>query len=439
MKGLNLKKISSDILVKGSWLTLIALYVYQFVLIYKYSVDIPFKDEWVYFKPGHPLRLPESLNLNWLFTRISEHTIVMTNLLTWLNFKMFGLDFFKQKIFNFIIFGVLLLAMIRLKDRIIGRSSFRIFPAFLFFLLSPIAVENHTWGFQSQIHLVLLFFVLMLIYMKDERLSAVGTTIFLSASILAIYSFAAGVILALICLIFRNLHIVSLIAKNEIGKRAGLLNAATCSVIIGGIIALWFTGYEKPDYIPPGIWPTEAAFWDYYLNMLSFGFGFDSQNLLPGVIFLILSLLPVVLLFTRRLDADVICISAAIIAVLAVLASISFGRASLGGAKTSRYVEISFLLIPFVAMAWWLPLKSSLAKNLVLSLLWISCFCSYLDNWIPSLYLEVYRSDRSTFDCVSNYYRFGGDALCQEYWITPAHLENARDLNINFTRQAVQP
>jgi len=440
-----MKRISSDNLSRASWLILAALYLYQLVLIYKYSVDVPFKDEWVYLKPGHPLCLPENLNLGWLFTRISEHTIVMTNLLTWINFKLFGLDYFKQKIINYIIFGILLLAIIRLKNRVIGSSRFRMFPVFLFFLLSPIAVENHSWAFQSQIHLVLLFFVLMLISMKSESLAAVETLLFLSVAILAIYSFAAGVILASICLIFRNLHLVSLIATKKIGKRAGLLNAAICTIIIGGIIALWFADYKKPDYIPPGIWPTEPAFWDYYLNLLSYGFGFDSQSLLPGAFILIISILPLCLFQTdktKRHDPDVLCISTAIIAVLTVLASISFGRASIGDAKTSRYAEISFMLIPFLSMAWWLLLKNSPAKNLVLPLLWISCFCSYLDNWAPNLYLETYRSDTSTLGCISDYYKFGGDAVCQEYWITPAHLEMAKKLRINFTRQAqsaIQP
>lgn len=436
MKEFNRKNVISDILVKASWFILAALYLYQFVLISKYSVDIPFKDEWVYLKPGHPLCLPENMNLNWLFSRISEHTIVMTNLLTWINFKLFGLDFYKQKIINYLLFTVLLVALLRLKNRIIGKASFRMFPAYLFFLLSPIAVENHTWGFQSQIHLVLLFFVLLLIYMQSNLLTAGKTIFFVTVAILAVYSFAAGVILALVCLIFRNLQIISSITTEKIERRTGLLHAAISTVIIGVVIAAWFAGYQKPDYIPPGTWPTEAAFWDYYLNMLSFGFGVDSQNLLPGVFFLLFSIFPIaVFLYDKksRLNPDLLSISAAIIAILAVLASISFGRASLGGAKTSRYAEISFLLIPFVSMAWWLLLKNSPAKNIALSLLWLACFCSYLDNWSPALYLEVFQADRSVQDCVSNYYRFGSDAVCQEYWITPAHLERAKQLKIHFT------
>lgn len=433
---LALNKLRENILVKFSWLILAALYLYQFVLISKYSVDIPFKDEWVYLKPGHPLCLPDSLNLHWLFSRISEHNIVTTNLLTWLNFKLFGLDFYKQKIFNYLLFSMLLLALVCLKNRLIGKGSFRLFPAFLFFLLSPIAVENHTWAFQSQIHLVLLFFVLLLTCLQGKRVTTVETVIFVTAAILTIYSFAAGIILVFICLIFRNLHIVDMIASDKIERRAGLLNAATSTVIIGSIIALWFTGYRKPDYIPPGVWPSEAAFWDYVFNMLSFGFGFDSQSLFPGIFILLLSILPLVIFLfdkKKRLDPEVLSIAAAIIAILAVLASISFGRASLGGAKTSRYAEISFMLIPFVAMAWWVLLKNSAAKTIVLSLLWLACFCSFLDNWSPALYLEVYQSDRSVRDCVSNFYRFGGDALCQEYWITPAHLEKAKQLKIHFT------
>lgn len=430
-----MKRSSQDILNRISWFILVALYLYQFYLICTYSVDIPFKDEWLYLKPGYPLSLPEKLTLSWLFARVSEHTIVMTNVMTWINFKLFGLDFFKQKIINYMLFGVLLYAIIRFKDSILGKDSFRMFPAFLFFLLSPVATENHSWAFQSQIHLVLIFFTLMLIYMKSERLAAVETVIFIAVSVLAIYSFAAGVVLALLCLIFRNLHIVSLIAAEKVERRTGLIHIAASIVIIGGFIAIWFKGYKKPDYIPPGVWPSEMAFWDYFLNMLSFGFGFDTQNMLIGAFLLAFALLPALLLLantTMRLDLDVLCTSAAILAVLAVMVSISFGRASIGDAKTSRYVEISFMLIPFISMAWWLLLKRSPAKNLILSLLWTSCFCSYLDNWPPNLYREAYFSDKNTLDCISNYFKHSGDAACQEYWITPAHLENAKRLKIHF-------
>jgi len=431
-----LKLVCNSILVKLAWIILFALYLYQFVLIYKYSVDIPFKDEWVYLKPDHPLRLPESFNLVWLFARISEHNIVATNLLTWINYKTFGLDYYKQKIINYIIFGILLLLVIRLKNIVIGKNHFRLFPMFLLFLLSPIAVENHTWAFQSQIHLVLIFFLLMLICLRNNSFEATTTLLFITASVMAIYSFAAGVILALVCLFFRDLQVIRVVAKDTRSGQKALLNAVFCTIVIGVVVALWFKGYKRPDHVPPGVWPNELAFWDYFLNLLSFGFGFDTQNLLPGAFFLILALFPLLAFLSdrkRRLEPDVICVSAAMIAMIAVLMSISFGRASIGDPKTSRYAEMSFMLVPLFAMAWWLLLKNSAAKNFFLSLIWISCFCSYLDNWSPALYRETYHSDRATLDCVHNYFRTGGDAACQEYWITPAHLEKAKNLNIHFT------
>jgi len=339
------------------------------------------------------------------------------------------------------IFGTLLLAILHFKNRIIGNDNFRTFPAFLIFLLSPIAVENHSWAFQSQIHLVLLFFVLMLVYMSGKLLSAGETVKFLLVSILAIYSFAAGVILALVCLFFRNLQILSLIASDNSGRRKWLQNAAACTFIIGGVVALWFSGNEKPAYIPQRIWPDDPVFWDYFLNMLSFGFGVDSQGLISGVFFLLLSILPLFLFCIdrkKRLDPAVLSISAAIVAVLTALLAITFGRADFGYAKTSRYVEITFMLVPFTAMAWWLLLKDSAAKHLFITFFWTACFFCYLDNWTPSQYIEAYNADKATLDCVTNYYRLGGDVECQEY-ITPAHYENARKLGIHFTRQLWSP
>lgn len=426
-------------LVKSIWLILISLYLYQFILIYKYSVDIPFKDDWLYLKPGFPLCLPEHFNLKWLFAKVTEHNIVITNLMTWVNFKLFGIDYIKQKIVNYMIFGILLLAILHFKNRIIGSGNFRTFPAFLIFLLSPIAVENHSWAFQSQIHLVLLFFVLMLTYMSGKLLSAGETVKFLLVSILAIYSFAAGVILALTCLFFRNLQVLSLIVSGNSGRRNGLQNVATCTLIIGGAVALWYSGNENPAFLPQKIWPDDPLFWEYFLNMLSFGFGVDSQNLIAGIFFLLLATLPLLLFSVdreKRLDPAVLSISAAIFAVLTALLAITIGRAGFGYgyAKTSRYVEITFMLVPFTAMAWWLLLKNPVVRHLLVSFLWAVCFIGYLDNWTPSQYIEAYNDDKATLDCVTNYYRLGGDVQCQEY-ITPAHYENARKLGIHFTRQ----
>lgn len=429
-------RLWKKIIVTSIWTILIALYLYQFILIYKYSIDIPFKDEWVYLKPGHPLCLPEKFSITWLLTRISEHHIVATNLLTWFNFKLFGLNYYLQKIINYLLFGFLLSTILLFKNRVIGRDNFRMFPAFLFFLLSPIGVENHSWAFQSQIHLVLLFFMLMLILMSDRPSTTGNTVIFSILAIMAIYSFAAGVILVLACLAFRDLLLASSVATNTTVKRNNLLNAAACTLVIGTFLALWFVGYEKPDYIPPRIWPNDPAFWDYFLNMLGFGFGVDGQSMITGAIILFFITVPLLLLAIdkhKRRESGTVCVAAAISAVLAVLMSISLGRASIGDAKTSRYVEISFLLIPFTAMAWWLLLKSARTKRFILSGLWMFCFCNYLDNWLPTLYLEVYHSDKSTLECVTDYYRSGGDAVCQEYWITPAHLEYAKKLRINFT------
>jgi len=366
-------------------------------------------------------------------------SIATTNLLNWINFKLFNLNYTVQKVINYLIYGVLLLTIIHLKNKVIGRGNFRTFPAFIFFLLSPIAVENHSWAFQSQIHFVLLFFVLMLAHMHENVFSSKETAIFLAASCLALYSFAAGALFVLTCLAFRNLQTISLLTADKAERQKRVRNAVTCTLIMGGVSALWFLGYEKPDFLPPRTWPNEIAFWDYFLNTLSFGFGVDSLNLYIGIIFLILVIAPLCFFVAdhkKYLKPDVLCISAGIIAVIAVIMSVSFGRANIGYPKTSRYVEISFMLIPFTAMAWWLLLRNSPFQKALLFFLWMACFIGYLDNWTPAQYLEAYNADRYTLDCVTNYYTAGGDAACQDHYITPAHLEYARKLKVNFARRS---
>jgi hypothetical protein len=420
--------------VRISWLAVAALCAYQLYLISRYAVDLPFEDEWDYFKASS---LSQELSWRWLFGFHNEHRIVLTKLMAWLNLKMVGLDFYLQKIFNFFIFGGLLIALTGFKNRVAGRENFGLFPLFLVFLLSPIAFENHLWAFQSQFHLVLLFSVAALHHCYPKKLTCMSACIFSLYMLLAMYTFSAGVVLAIIYLLCLSVYLISGISGRRIDRLSGgrfLLIAGTVLTI--GIL-LWFYGYEKPAWPPPKLYPSDLRFWEYYLNIVSFGFGFNSIHIIPGVVCLLIAICPLMLLLAKqetRWQPSTWQILAAILGVLAVLASISVGRGEFGEPKTSRYVEIGFMLIPYAALAWWLVVQSGSFPKYILCFLWLVCCMAYFNDWSTHGYAERKQIERYNFECVEGYYNGIGNGVCQGR-TAPADLDRAIDMGAKFARQ----
>ncbi|OGU06108.1 MAG: hypothetical protein A2X82_06270 [Geobacteraceae bacterium GWC2_55_20] len=420
--------------VRSAWLVLVMLYAYQLYLVNRYAVDLPYEDEWDYFKAS---ALSQEFSWSWLLAFHNEHRIVLTKLLAWVNLKFFGLDFALQKILNMILFGGLLVVLVRFKDSVVGRDSFPIFPLFLVFLLSPIARENHLWAFQSQFHLVLLFSVAALITaynLKIDCSSAWGTGLLM---LLAMYTFSAGAVFAVVYLSCISVYVLSGIARGEVGLGAG----RRFLLIVGSLTAvgmlLLFHGYVTPPWPPPRLYPTNFRFWDYYMNIISFGFGFSTVSILPGIVCLLWVLCPPILLLWRRetrWQPATWQIVTALLSILAVLAAISMGRGNFGEPKTSRYAEIGFMLIPYAALAWWLVVKDGGRWKIVPVFLWFFCFAGYFNDWSADKYAEAKQIDLYNLECVEGYFTGIGDGVCQGR-TTPQDLDRAKAMGARFTRQ----
>lgn len=426
--------------VKLLWISFIALYFYQFLIIQENSIDIPFQDEWKYFEPGHPMCFPDKFSLNWLLTRSNEHFIVLTQLMAWANLKLFGMNFHLQKLVNFVIYGLLLYKIIQLKNKLVTSDNFPMFPAFLIFTLSPIAAENHIWAFQSQFHFVLIFFVMLVMQMANKETTTLSTLFVVLITNLAMYSLSAGVIFVIVCIVFRGYKLLVDCFSNQMPQLKLFSPDSIILIVTVLSIILWFTGYHKPDAALNRTWPNEFVFWDYFFNLLSFGFGFSTLNILPGFVLFLFTILPVLILLTdkkSRARPEILSICAAIAGLIAVLMAISLGRASIGEPKTSRYAEFALLLIPFVAIAWWLLLEKLRQRTAVLALFWTICFCSFFSSWNEwsfDKYRYVRQFDASTLDCVRQYYNGSGDGNCQGFWMAPEDLDYAQKLNLNFTK-----
>lgn len=421
------------------WALLLILYSYHFYLICKYSVDAPYRDEWAYFSVDNLIALPDSFNFEWLFRHNgAEHRIVFTHLMAWFNYKLLGFNFAYQKIVNFVIFGILLVSIVKLKNKIVGKNNFIWFPIFLVFLLSPIASENHSWAYESQIHFALIFSTISLCYCFDND-SSTKFMWFIMFTIFAMYSFASGVVYAIVCIIFRTIYFLRYMSNSD--NRQKYINYTIVStLIVIGSIVFWFIGYIVPQWVPERSFPNKLVFWDFFLNLIGFGFGFTEYNIVPGIVGILVGIVPLIILFLNketRWSAPTWIISVAIISILAEVASISIGRAPLGTSKTSRYVEFAFMLIPFAALAWWLALRSIALKGLFISILWMICSIGYYDNWSWRIYSSLCDMDVNGLWCVGDYYKGFSDGVCQDGFTAPKILDRAKQLNISFTRRAI--
>jgi hypothetical protein len=244
-------------------------------------------------------------------------------------------------------------------------------------------------------------------------------------------------------LLCETVFVVANVIRKRIESRAGCRFLLLSYAITGLGVIFWFHGYKKPEWSQPMVSLFSLKFWDYFLNVLSLGFGFTADEIVPGVVCLLVTLVPVVVLLVKRdtrWEPSTWRVIAAIMGILAVLTVISMGRTDLTPAKTSRYAEFGFLLIPYVALAWWLALQHGMIRYAVIASFWAACALSYYDTWFFQLYPDVKQENLATLDCVERYYHGVGDGACQND--DPNHKEEriqqvrrALQMKIHFTRQ----
>src|SRR6185312_13958866 len=102
------------------------------------------------------------------------------------------------------------------------------------------------------------------------------------------------------------------------------------------------------------------------------------------------------------------------VAILAVLASVSVGRAGFGieVAKESRYFELAMSLVPLSVLNWsfLFPERQYLRAAIIVGL-WIVCFLGFRDNWKEFRYYKREAIQRNVgLRCLAAYYEGKSDS-----------------------------
>lgn len=417
------------------------LYAFHLFQVWRNVVDLPVADEWEVFNPD---QLPGGLTPGWLFAQHNEHRMSTYRLVVWALYHVNGWDVAGHQVLNFLLYGAIL-ALIFLFARAASPETPRwVVLGFIIFLLTTAGIQNHVMAIQCAFHFWLLFFLLSarLLFVPAQGTRALAAGGLFSA--LSVFSLASGVVSSVVLLLaFAVFKFLRAYQAGRAGSgRRELLQLLLVFVVIGGSVALWLFGYRKPPQHPPLASPLSPEFWDYFLNAVSFCFGFESLSKAAGLVCLLVALTPVCILFWRRrgeLKAGEWAMFSAAVCMLAVLASIAAGRGEFGAAqaKTSRYVEFGMALVPFSAVSWWAMLggKERLRAALIAAL-WVSLFFAFLNNWR----FRDYRVERAArlkgVECVREYYLRGGEGLCPEIYPAPlgSRLDAARRLDASFYR-----
>jgi hypothetical protein len=412
-------------------LLIVALFLFQYFQVWKSAVDVPYSEEWRYFEPD---ALSKGLTWDWLFGFYGMHRIALTKFLAWLNLHLFGLDFAWQDIQNYLLYGALCLLLLRFKRMTVGGRDFILFPAFLIFMFSSKSYENLLWAYQSQIHFVLLFSLLALMFAFPDDRGRRHFLLFILFSVCAMYSFAAGIVTVVTFLTLTTIH--AIFSSADI-QRARMPLIFSWLVLVMMMFA-WFNGYPKSTLL---IFLGDPRFWNFFLNLVGMGFGFNYPNAIIGLVCFISSIFPLAILLlnkeSRWLRTTWLVVAAGS-ATMLTLASIAAGRAFLPWmASFSRYAELGFMLVPIAALAWWLAIRHSTMRNCVLVLYWALCFTGYADDWDSSPYRDTKQLNLVIQECVEDYMSGTGDGKCMGNPSSDGSrdIDSAIRLNTSFTRQ----
>lgn len=430
-----------------TWLTrlllilCITIYSGHFWIIFKNAVNVPFWDEWGILNPD---ALPAGFTLRWIFQQANEHRIVPTKLLAWGLFYVSGHNHVLSMVITYAIYGLLLTCIVLFARRIVPHVPLWVTLAFIIFLLSPINWENHFWGFESSFRFAVLFTLLASYFLFSEPQTGSRLALGALMGVLATFSFFAGLVaVCILIVLFAWFKIGRALRFSGSHRRGEYVQLTAVVTPVLSFVALYFIDYQSSPAHAGLALPYEASFWRFFTNIVSWGFGFETDSVMLGALCLLLVLAPIALEIWHkgwRISGSSWAIYAFSLGMLGVLASIAAGRANLSGrAKISRYADFAIMLVPFTALAWAIFLKDrATLKKYVLVGLWVFCCLGFSYKWLWFPIYSVQRdSHKEGVECIKSYYQRGGQALCPTLHPTPIGpmLDEAKKLNLSFYRE----
>ncbi|MCX5789996.1 MAG: hypothetical protein NTX64_16050 [Elusimicrobia bacterium] len=380
-----------------------------------------------------------------LFSRHEESWSVPTKLQFWAGYHLDRLNYAHQQRFNFLLFGLSLLAVGALLRRSCPGLPVWAVCAFLAFALSPRAHQAFAWAHDSTHHYAMLgFFGAVLCLFRDELAwpwAAAGA----ACALTSIVSHSLGLpAIAAVWLAFCAVH-----AGRGRGPSAPAAGAAAptpgsgapirgVALAIGAALVVWLLFYPaRPSRIPATAFWT-MRYWRFFFNLVSWGFGSEQISLTLGMLCFCVAAYPLFRRLRDRPSPSEAAAPAALLGLLAALAGVALGRAAIGldYSKASRYAAVAVWLVPLSAAAWHRALRGSSRLPSALAAVWLLAGLGHFWQWDFSVYRLEAEDRRAGLACVRAYYGGRGPDVCPTVYYAPLaeQLDRARRLGIAFTR-----
>ncbi len=390
------------------------LYLIHFAYVWYIQVDIPYWDEWYLLMNGHNLN---DLSLaDFIFTPLLESRISLTYFQVWLFEKLFHWNLSYQGISNFLVFGGILLMMIKILKAHTNTPTSFIYLVMLP-LLTPLSWEAHGWAQQSHTHYSVFFAILLSYYSFIKKDSLKNYVIISCIYPLLIFTWGRGFASGIGIFFCYFLSSITLFFHRKPGKEYLLGNSL---VIISFVLScLFYTGSIILD--PLNVNKSGLAlllnldFYKYFLYVSSFIFGWTSKSIALGLISILFTLYPILLTLKKRnfnlskIDSfEWFCASLIITWILST-GAIAFARTGvvpLGTAKSSRYAFATIFVFPIISVYYYYhiqTLSNMLTKYLGYSLILFSSL-GFFSSLKSSNYEDFYyKRKMAGAACISHY------------------------------------
>lgn len=405
-----------------SWMTLILAGIYNFYLVYKYAVNIPFWDEWDNF--------PTNNIFTWFEFR-NEHKIVFTQMLNQISYAIDGWNIRHLIMFNWFVYAFTIGVLYKIVSNYCNNCP--VLPLFFIPLFTSSTADNNLWAFQNQFHFTILFGLLAVWFGFVRNNGTKDKLLFWICIILSIFSqnfpFSFGILL-----IYLTQDFIFYLKTKDINY---LKSAILSIVIYTTIILTFFIGYNNSEHGFQLVLPNKILFWKFFIIYLSFLL--LGKNLICAIstIFYIELLFIYFLIEIKNKSTKNLGLYAIINASIFSLLAITVGRAYLGD-LTARYFEIVAILIP-ASLAIFYNIFCC-TKKIYLKILLIGFVFGIAVNYshcFNSTFYKMTNDSRNIAkDCITGYYQGKNNGFCNFAYpkYMPDKLEKAKTMNFSFTR-----
>jgi hypothetical protein len=425
------------------WMTALFLFV-QGVIIAITTVNVPAGDEWDSLLPN---ALPAGFTWQYIFSFLNEHRGVFTRLQNYFFFRFTDWNMAYQIYFNYLVFCFMVGFLFYVEKKHVAKASKGVW-VLLFFLASPLLVDNHNWAIQSFFHYCELFGLLAMYFATAEKLRLREYLLAAVFAVFSTYAFAAGMFFAFTVVVVLGYRLCQGFRTSSEGvasRESTVTTIAKALTIVAMVLAMgaWFVGFHKNPAHPALVWPHQWEFWYFFANLISLGFGFKTSSAIialiaMGIVFVVLwSSLKKAFTFEKQYVSFAFFTS---VAVVGALASIALSRTGfgIGQAKTSRYAELGILFVPFIGWLWWtLAQGSARYQKSFKYFIWFVCL-GFIGDYSYGTYFRVASERKESLECIRKYYHGQNPtALCPILYpgSIAGRLDTAKQLKLSWVPQ----